>query len=111
MEKLEKLIKLLTSSTLNDKTLAINILNTEKKFTAYYCYRHIKVTDIPTPYLESLVHPYRRATTKELHRMATTVEELNLVRDLYLDTFMTIANPELEQISFTLELKLYEQPN
>jgi len=40
MEKLEKLIKLLTSSALNDKGLAINILNTEKKFTAYYCYRH-----------------------------------------------------------------------
>jgi hypothetical protein len=109
MKKLNYVLKLIMSSNKEDLQLAMNIINQSDPFTAYYCYKHLNQKNIPRNMLNNVTHPWKRLTTVELHKLATTEEQLQIVKDLYLQSFLSIHEVNSEQVKINLELKLYEQ--
>jgi len=109
MKKLNYVLKLIMSSNKEDLQLAMNIINQSDPFTAYYCYKHLNQKYIPRNMLNNVTHPWKRLTTAELHKLATTEEQLQIVKDLYLQSFLSIHEVNSEQVKINLELKLYEQ--
>lgn len=97
-ELTNKIYKLINSENKDDLLLAKNILSTYSEFETAYIEKKIN---------RLIINEGRILTIREMHNIAKSEKDLELVKDLYKDAINTIADLQPDEYELNLKLRKY----